>query len=192
MKINATEKASLNDPITPIIDGRFKPVRCTTTGEWKEHAGLWAEQLGVPREKIYAVCNGALKTCKGLRFSYEENVAEVREAMATELSNKDSEIARLNAIIASMQPDADVGRAIREAEEARLEAERKAKEEHDKAIAKAEKAYNKANAEFECRQRMVERAEAEWQRLAALMTEAEKNRDDAMMHLLVVKGDIKA
>ena len=89
MKINATEKAVLNDTATTPIDKRLKPVRNINSGLVK-YASEWAKDLNVTREAIYMVCNKKTKTCKGMRFRYDEEVAEVRDNMATELSNKDN------------------------------------------------------------------------------------------------------
>lgn len=180
MKINATEKAALNDPVTAPIDKRLKPVRNINNGLVK-YADEWAKELNVTREAIYMACNKKVKTCKGMRFRYDEDVAEVRDNMATELSNKDNEIAQLKAIIAFMQADAEVGRKIREAEE-----------EKRKAIDNAEREMEEANKECERIQRMVERAEAECQRLVALLMKAEEERDKATTNFLTMKGDVKA
>lgn len=152
MTINGTIKMNMSNPMNvQNIDKRRKPVYCTDNGKRWASATDCAHELGVHITAIYAVCNGKWQTCKGLHFSYEENVSETQSKLAgrvSELESKQSELERKA--------------ALWDAYEKEQESIRKANEEREEALTKA----NKRLARHE---RMLERVETERERILHLI-----------------------
>ena len=190
MKINATEKAILNDPVVTPIDKRLKPVRCLNNG-YVKYADDWAKELGVTREAIYMVCTKKAKTCKGMRFRYDEDVAEVRDGLATELTNKDDENAKLKAELEAEREIANQWRAyqakLKAEEEERLRAER----EHLELIEHTRQAIENSKAEQERLKRVRETYENALQRVETDILKEERKEADLINKLLELEGNKK-
>ena len=124
MTITTTKKTTLR---TATPNKCMKPVYCTDNGKRWPSATACAEDLGVTRCMVYHVCNGMLKTCKGLHLCYEEDVEAVQTGMSNTLMSMSAEVE-------SMRAELERLRAM----EKTYNKEQAAKTAHEEAIAKAE------------------------------------------------------
>lgn len=186
------DKATV-EAIGTLTGGHCKPVVCITDIKYFTSVSDAAEYYGVHPVCISQVCNGKLKTAGKKEFCFLKDLPMHLDKIARQHKLMMEKQQKLEA-------DAAVGRAIREAEEKRLEEERKAEEERlnaiakaeeekQKAIEKAERECSKANKECERRQRMVDRAKAEYIRLIKLCEEAEQHSNEANARLMGLKGE---
>ena len=127
MTINGSYNMTMRDPMTDKIDKRCKVVWCTDNGQCWNSAVECAREMGVHVSSIMYACNGRIQTCKGLHFSYAENVTEVQSKMAQRISTVTTNLSEL-----------ERKAALWDAYQAEQEAIRKAEEERQQAITKAE------------------------------------------------------
>ena len=151
MTINVNNSTIITEAIGNRTHHSCKPVINRTTGEVYASATDAAEQLGATIDAVSMCCRGKLKSCKGNRLEYLNKTSGNVDSLT-------KEIQKLRAKIESMEEDAAVGRAIREAEEAKQKAEEKRLAEIDN----AKLAVIKAREKVERRDRMVERRKADW------------------------------
>lgn len=141
MTINGSNNIAMRDHLGHKIDKRYKRVWCTDNGKSWPNAVRCAEEIGVHVQNIRFVCNGRQKTCKGMHFSYEENVAETQQKMAktiSEMSSKQSELERKAALWDAYEAEQN---SIRKAEEERATAIAKVKEKIERRDRIASRAY---------------------------------------------------
>lgn len=153
---------------------------------------------------ISSACNGRWNTAGGKEWCFVADLPQHYDKLIRQYHN-------LLNYAKGLEADAAVGRAIREAEEkrleeerkaeeARLEVERKAEEERLKAIERANKARLKVikEAEEECakankarerRQRMFEHAREEYMRMLKRYEEAAQYSNEANARLMGLKGE---
>ena len=97
MMMNVSKQTAIRDLTTcTIVDRRCKTVVCTDTGDYWPSVQKCAEAIGVTPYSIYQVCNKKTKTCKGLHFTYEENVNETRTMLSQRVSDLNAEKKNLN------------------------------------------------------------------------------------------------
>lgn len=197
------DKATIN-AIGELNSGHCKPVMCITTLTPFTSVQDAAKKYNISAPCISNVCNGKQNTAGGMEFCFLKDFPLYLDKIMSRYRIETEKQKQ-------MEADAAVGRAIREAEEkrleeerkaeeARLEAERKAEYERLKAIEKAEKARlkvikeaeeecTKANKARERRQRMFERARDEYMRLLKRYEEAEQRSNEANARLMGLKGE---
>lgn len=129
MTIAGTENMTMRD-LPTFHDKRCKVVWCTDNGKHWNSAVECAREMGVHVSSIMYACNGRLQTCKGLHFSYAENVTETQSKMAQRISTVTSNLSEL-----------ERKAALWDAYQAEQEAARKVEEERQRAIAKAKAKY---------------------------------------------------
>ena len=134
--------------------------------------------LGVTIHSVSQCCRGKQRTCCGHKLEYVKHASENVPSLTKEIRDKNDEIAKLNAIIASMQADAEVGRKIREEQEAKQKA-------FDEATAEVEKATKK----YERRLRVYNNAKAALEHAGERLTDAETEMHNAIRKLEEVKGE---
>lgn len=158
MTINGSEHITMQDSLGHKVNNRQKDIWCIETGKHWRGAESCAKEIGVPVQWIWDACNPntARKTCNGLHFSYAENVNEVQNRMASEISKRNEK-----------QSELEQKAALWDAYMAEQEAIRKANETREQAIAKAK-------AKVERRQRVVENADAKLQLAVSRLLEAER------------------
>ena len=94
MMMNVSKKTAISDLTT--VDRRCKAVICTDTGKRWFSAQKCAEQIGVTPSAIYQVCTKKKTACKGLHFTYEENVNETCTMLSQRVSDLNVEKENLN------------------------------------------------------------------------------------------------
>lgn len=139
-----TENMTVRDPMTIKINKRDKPVWCTDNGKHWNSATECAKEMGVHPTMLYGVLNGKYKTCKGLHFSYDEDVTKAKTMMAQRISDTSKEIEQLKAENERLKADAEFGRAVRKEQEERLQAMVKAREKVERRQRIRDNAYQKA------------------------------------------------
>lgn len=148
------------------LNSRYcKPVICLETGEVFTSVADAAEHFEVHAQNMSTHLVGKRKHIKGYHFCYLSKATESLDAIVTRLreTSSDAEDARKWRAYQAEQE------AIRKAEEARIEAERRAKEQHEAAL---EKARNK-----------VARRQTVRDRLVAELAKADKRLMDAEIEL---------
>lgn len=146
MTINGSTNMTMNDSLGHKVDKRCKKIWCVTEAKLYNSVTEFADEHKINRGTVYDVINKKRNTCHGLKISYEEDVAKTQTIMASDIDEKNAEIAKLKAEMEAMKADAELGRKTRMEQEAA----RKAEEDRINAI-------NKAKAKFERRQRMYSR-----------------------------------
>lgn len=136
MTINGSINMTMRDPMIAKSDKRCKVVWCTDNGNRWNSATECAKEMGVSITAIHNALNGKYNTCKGLHFSYAENVTETQSKMAQRINTMTSNLSEL-----------ERKAALWDAYQREQETARKAEEKRQQAIAKAtekrDKRYNK-------------------------------------------------
>ena len=166
MTINGTNAMTMNDSLGHKVDKRCKKIWCVTEAKLYDSVTEFAEVHKFSPRSVYCAINQQRTTCNGLKISYEENVSKTQNVMASDIDEKNAEIAALKAKLEAMQADAELGRKVRlEQEEAR-----KAEEKRAEAIAKADEKIAR-------RQRMYDRKMEEVKHAYARLEEAKRERE---------------
>lgn len=168
MTINFNNQVVLTEVLGHRTHHSCKQVVNKTTGEVYASATDAAEALSSTVGNVSQCCLGVIKTVKGNELEYIDHTSGNVNSLAKANRAKHDRIAKLEARIAELEADAAVGRAIREANEAKA----KAKEN-------AQTAYDKATAKVERRQRMYDRKFAELQEIDVKLTEAKEEQHEA-------------
>ena len=161
-----------------------------------------AEKLGVHPSTIHNVLNGNQHTVK--LYERDENGNKVRLLGKCRLGDANHPEECMDLLMEhareERQKRIDCERKLAEQEmemqefrewKAEREAKRKAEEARLREINDARDAVTKANERLERRQRMVERAEAEYIRVIDRYTEAENELREAELNLLKLEGKVK-
>ena len=181
MTINVNGQSIITDTIGTRTHHCCKPVINKTTGDVYASAIDAAETLGCSVELVSSCCRGKLKTCKGYKLEYVKHASENVDSLT-------AQIRALNAKIAELEADAAIGRAIRKLEE---EA-RKAEEERLNEIAATELAIEKEKKRLAHREEIIKRKEEEYYEAISRRDATETKIHELEMHLLQLKGDVKA
>lgn len=126
MTINGSINMTMRDPMIAKSDKRCKVVWCTDNGNRWNSATECAKEMGVSITAIHNTLNGKYNTCKGLHFSYAENVTETQSKMAQRINTMTSNLSEL-----------ERKAALWDAYQKEQEVARKAEEERQQAIVKA-------------------------------------------------------
>lgn len=190
MIMNIHKNSTVQEP--PFVDKRCKGVYCPELNKHWKSGMACAEEIGVSVISIYNVCNRVTNTCKGMHFSYEENVTECQEMTEQHINALAEENAKLKADYETEKELADQMRAIIAERKAEEERKRKAEQERLELIEHTKQAIENAKAEHVRRQRIAEQKEAEAQRAEADVMETETKIEDLTMKLLELEGKVKA
>ena len=175
---NFNNQVTLTEVVGHRTHHSCKQVANKTTGDIYASATDAAEKLDATVGMVSNCCLGRTKSCKGNVLEYIDHTSGNVDSFMKEIRGDKALIAELKKQIAVMEADAAVGRAIREAQEAKA----KAKEN-------AQLAYDKATAKVERRKRMVERREAEYQEAVRRLMESEAEQSEAWENLIKLKED---
>lgn len=121
MTIKASSNATIREPQT---DNRCNDVWRIGDGKHWNSATECAKEIGVCLPTMYRVLNDDPKPCKGEYYVYGKDVMKAQRLMG-------KRIAEMHDYMNQLEPDAAVGRAIREAEEERKTALEKARQKRD-------------------------------------------------------------